>query len=163
MTSLGLSRYALTIGAATALLAGCNASQPLMGAPGATPQYHTPATRGTSGNYKVLYSFQGKPNDGAFPKASLVAVHGTLYGTTVLGGADHIGAVFSVTTSGQEQLLHSFTRAPDGAEPLASLTDVDGTLYGTTRGGGGERRGTIFSVTTGGAEQVLHRFWARET
>ena len=38
MTSLGLGRYALAVGAASALLAGCGGSQPLMGAPGAMPQ-----------------------------------------------------------------------------------------------------------------------------
>lgn len=158
MTSLGLSRYALTIGAAAALLVGCNASQPLIGAPGAAKQESVLAKRGTSANYKVLHSFQGKPNDGAFPHASLVAVHGTLYGTTVLGGADAAGAVFSITSNGDEQLLHSFTKAPDGSHPFASLADVHGTLYGTTIGGGGRERGMIFSVTTAGVEQIVHRF-----
>ena len=33
MKSLGLCRYALTIGAAAALLAGCGGSQPPIGAP----------------------------------------------------------------------------------------------------------------------------------
>ena len=38
MKSLGFSRYALTIGAASALLAACGGSQPPIGAPGAMPQ-----------------------------------------------------------------------------------------------------------------------------
>ena len=38
MKSLGLSRYALAMGAASALLAGCGGSQPPIGAPGAMPQ-----------------------------------------------------------------------------------------------------------------------------
>jgi hypothetical protein len=38
MKSLGLSHYALTIGAASALLAGCGGSQQPIGAPGAIPQ-----------------------------------------------------------------------------------------------------------------------------
>ncbi len=38
MKSLGLSRYALAISAASTLLAGCGGSQPPIGAPGAMPQ-----------------------------------------------------------------------------------------------------------------------------
>jgi hypothetical protein len=37
MKSLGLNRYALTIGAAAAMLVGCGGSQPPIGAPGAKP------------------------------------------------------------------------------------------------------------------------------
>ena len=45
MKSLGLGRYALTLGAAAALLAGCGGSQPPIGAPGAMPQSHPIATQ----------------------------------------------------------------------------------------------------------------------
>ena len=38
MRSLGLGRYALSICAAAAMLAGCGGSQPPIGAPGAMPQ-----------------------------------------------------------------------------------------------------------------------------
>jgi len=44
MKGLGLRRYALTIGAASALLAGCGGSQPLIGAAGAAPQGRTTTT-----------------------------------------------------------------------------------------------------------------------
>jgi hypothetical protein len=40
-----------------------------------------------SGAENVLYSFMGYPNDGAYPGAALVAVNGTLYGTTEFGGS----------------------------------------------------------------------------
>lgn len=40
MKSLGLSRWALAIGTAAALLAGCGGAQPPIGAPGAMPQGH---------------------------------------------------------------------------------------------------------------------------
>jgi hypothetical protein len=39
----------------------------------------------TTGTENVLYSFTGDPN-GAQPTAPLVAVNGTLYGTTAFGG-----------------------------------------------------------------------------
>ena len=44
MKSLGLSRCASAMGAASALLAGCGGAQPPTGAPGASPQGHAVAT-----------------------------------------------------------------------------------------------------------------------
>ena len=49
MKSLGLSRYALAIGAASALLAGCGGSQPPIGAPGAMPQSRATTTQARHG------------------------------------------------------------------------------------------------------------------
>lgn len=48
------------------------------------------------GTEKVLHSFTGYPNDGAAPKAPLIDVGGTLYGTTSNGGADDDGTVFAL-------------------------------------------------------------------
>ena len=158
MRRLGLSLYALTIGGAAALPAGCGGTQPPIVAPGAIPQSRALASRGDSAGYKVLHSFQGKPNDGAFPQASLIDAGGTLYGTTRLGGSDHAGAVFSITKRGKEQLLHSFTKRPDGSRPVASLLDMSDTLYGATYTGGWLARGTVFTITASGAEQVIYRF-----
>ena len=50
----------------------------------------------TGGTEKVLHSF-GKGTDGSNPYAGLIDVNGTLYGTTVYGGAyDYYGTVFSL-------------------------------------------------------------------
>jgi uncharacterized repeat protein (TIGR03803 family) len=46
--------------------------------------------------YKVLYSFRGRHN-GRGPIASLINFGGTLYGTTVYGGARNHGTVFQLT------------------------------------------------------------------
>ncbi|MBV8497672.1 MAG: hypothetical protein JO003_00250 [Candidatus Eremiobacteraeota bacterium] len=115
----------------------------------------------TTGTEKVLYSFGG-PGDGATPLAPLVNVKGTLYGTTYFGGSTGCGSrtcgtIFSVSTTGNERLLHRFAGGSDGAEPSAGLLDVNGTLYGTTTGVFGGM-GTVFSVTAAGKERVLHRF-----
>ncbi len=94
---------------------------------------------------KIVYSFQGAAaSDGAYPKAALINVAGTLYGTTWQGGADGYGTVFKVTTSGTETPLYSFQGpvANDGAYPLAGLIDVGNVLYGTTYGGGAYQYGT---------------------
>jgi uncharacterized repeat protein (TIGR03803 family) len=115
----------------------------------------------TSGTEKVLHSF-GSGNDGGNPVASLVNVGGTLYGTTENGGAYtcgnlKCGTVFSITRSGTEKVLLSFSGS-NGAFPVASLVNVGGTLYGTTEDGGAYKRGTVFSVTTSGTESVVYSF-----
>jgi|HubBroStandDraft_4_1064222.scaffolds.fasta_scaffold00105_9 uncharacterized repeat protein (TIGR03803 family) len=109
----------------------------------------------TTGN-PAIYLFQGQP-DGALPYDGLVDVNGTLYGTTSAGGTSNQGSVFSVTPSGSETILHSFTGS-DGSLPYASLIYVKGKLYGTTYNGGTSGAGTVFSITTSGKEKVLHSF-----
>ena len=111
----------------------------------------------TSGKETVLHSFAGGKRDGGFPEAGLLNVNGTLYGTTLRGGAhceggsQHgCGTVFSVTTSGEETVLHSFGGGSfDGALPRAGLINVKGTLYGTTANGGASGYGTVFALSPG--------------
>ena len=121
--------------------------------------------QGRSRNGELLHSFSGP--DGDYPIAGLIDVKGVLYGTTVSGGegSNGRGTVFSITTSGTENLLHTFAGGPyDGSDPYGNVTYNHGTFYGTTYTGGayrGFRRlggGTVFSVTASGAEKVLHSF-----
>jgi uncharacterized repeat protein (TIGR03803 family) len=165
MRSLGLRHYALAIGTAAALLAGCGGSQPPISAPGAMPQ-----SRSLGGTLSAQTQDTSVP-DGSEPDTRLVALNGKLYGTTRAGGANNQGTVYGITTTGAEQVLHSFAtgcqkakKCADGAIPTG-LVHVTGTLYGTTGGGGvGPCKnpygpngcGTVFSVTTGGAEKVLY-------
>jgi uncharacterized repeat protein (TIGR03803 family) len=106
----------------------------------------------TSGAERIIYRFGGAP-DGQQPVATLTAVNGSLYGTTLYGGtgcgysAQGCGTVFKVTTSGVEQLFHSFDSQPDGADPAAGLTVVAHGLYGTTSLGGSSRSGTVFRIS----------------
>jgi uncharacterized repeat protein (TIGR03803 family) len=107
----------------------------------------------------VLYSFAGSgEGDGEIPEATLINVKGTLYGTTIEGGTDGYGTVFSIAPSGTETVLHSFASSGDGAYPEATLIDVKGTLYGTTMEGGANSFGTVFSIMPSGKEKVLHIF-----
>jgi uncharacterized repeat protein (TIGR03803 family) len=108
-------------------------------------------------DFSVLYSFMGTP-DGELPDAALINVGGTLYGTTLRGGANNYGSVFTITPAGAESVLYSFVSGADGAFPEASLTNVDGALYGTTNLGGVNECGTVFKVTAAGAETVLYAF-----
>lgn len=149
-------RFALAVLAA-ALLTGCALSQPAIGAPGVISQNQALARRDDSSKYEVLYRFRGRRSDGSHPVAPLLNVNGVLYGTTTRAGTRNGGTVFSITTSGAEQILYSFKRIPDGTYPRAGLIDVNGTLYGTTSNGG-DRRGTVFSVSTSGVERILYKF-----
>ena len=116
-----------------------------------------------SGVEKVIYSFESVKYDAQRPEASLIAVNGALYGTTVYGGTYGLGTVFSITPSGVEHVIHSFGSGSDGEEPAAKLLNVKGKLYGTTTAGGGSTNctdgcGTVFEMSTSGAETVLHDF-----
>lgn len=108
------------------------------------------------------YSFKGAP-DGANPDGGLLDVNGTLYGTTASGGVcssseDGCGTVFTISTSGNEQVIYRFQGGDDGAGPNGTLTNSGGTLYGTTQGGETGETGTVFSVTSSGVERALHAF-----
>lgn len=103
------------------------------------------------GKEVVLHTFSGSP-DGAYPIARLIHVNGTLYGTTFLGGdigcygSTGCGTVYSITTGGVEQVIHSFG-VEDGAKPETRLLHDNGTLYGTTTTGGPYGGGTVYSLT----------------
>jgi uncharacterized repeat protein (TIGR03803 family) len=109
--------------------------------------------------------------DGAFPFARLVLLNDKLYGTTVAGGANGKGVVFSVGTNGLNfSVLHHFSPTDlltgtnsDGASPCADLALSGGYLYGTTAAGGAGANGTVFSVSTNGSQFItLHAFTAME-
>jgi uncharacterized repeat protein (TIGR03803 family) len=124
----------------------------------------------------VLYSFKGfSANDGSDPESGLTYFKGVIYGTTSEGGALRgRGTVFSITPSGTETVVHTFTGGDDGAFPEARLIVFNGTLYGTTLLGGGENSasayacakrydsetgfGTVFSITPSGQETIVHAF-----
>jgi uncharacterized repeat protein (TIGR03803 family) len=103
---------------------------------------------------KVLYSFNDKGTGGYSPYAGLILDSvGSLYGTTLNGGAHNSGTVFELTStaggSWMEKVLHSFREnGSDGVNPYAGLIfDAAGNLYGTTAEGGAHDTGTVFEVT----------------
>lgn len=131
-----------------------------------------PAVQGISartfpatGGYKVLYSFKGNP-DGQNPYAGMVAVNGALYGTTELGGKYDFGVLYKVSTSGAEQVLHTFGNAStgDGSEPYGTPIVLNGALYGTTYYGGRAPAdyGTVYKASTAGSEHILCSFTQSE-
>lgn len=122
----------------------------------------------TSGVEKVLHSFgRGSKGlgaeGGAYPNEGVIGIDGTLYGTTVYGGANGAGEVYSMSKTGRTKVLYSFDAPLGGgsAGPNGSLINVNGVLYGTTNGGGAYHdEGTVYSITTDGTVTVLHSFGA---
>jgi uncharacterized repeat protein (TIGR03803 family) len=99
----------------------------------------------TNGSFLPLYSFSGG-SDGAHPTASLMqAKDGWLYGSTSSGGSFGGGTIFRITTSGDFELLYSFS-GDDGVVPGALVEATDGWLYGTTSSGGVSNYGTLFRI-----------------
>jgi uncharacterized repeat protein (TIGR03803 family) len=119
----------------------------------------------TNGKLTTLHSFDG--TDGSGPSAApLQAVFGSIYGTTVYGGANEYplgdGTVFKIT-SGKLMTLYNFCSeadCADGVEPEAGLIQADnGSLYGTTDYGGDPGQGTVFKMNPwNGKLTTLHAF-----
>lgn len=116
----------------------------------------------------LLHVFTGG-NDGKDPSRGdlIFDVAGSLYGTTVLGGAGNYGVVFKLMKSAdggwEEEVLHHFTGSRDGGLPFAGLTfDRSGTLYSTASAGGAYGFGVAFKLALSSKgvwhETVLHAF-----
>ncbi|MBZ5573370.1 MAG: hypothetical protein LAO09_15990 [Acidobacteriia bacterium] len=101
---------------------------------------------------QLLYSFLNYPDDdGARPNGNPILINGTFYGTTLGGGEDEVGTVFSLTPPPQnegawtETLIHVFTRGDDGASPSALIVGPDRKFYGSS-GSGPSRYGLIYRM-----------------
>jgi len=119
-----------------------------------------------SGTETVLHSFVASTGDGIQPLGSLLWRNGLLYGTTYELGPNLRGTVFSITTSGNENILYGFSDKSGGGNPAAGVVDVKGTLYGTTVYGpgtycspSGDGCGTVFALTLSGQETTLKAFY----
>ncbi|MEH1892304.1 MAG: choice-of-anchor tandem repeat GloVer-containing protein [Nostoc sp.] len=79
-----------------------------------------------------------------------------LYGTTRLGGASNVGAIFKVpivtatNPIGAPVLVASFSGA-NGANPKAALTPgaSSGIFYGTASTGGANNKGVVYRLNVG--------------
>jgi uncharacterized repeat protein (TIGR03803 family) len=118
-----------------------------------------------SGTLTTLYSFCSLANctDGQNPEAGLVqTTNGSLYGTTLNGGAYGGGTIYKITPSGTFTTLYSFcslANCADGQNLYSGLVQAtDGDLYGTTHGGGAYGSGTIFAITANGTLTTIYSF-----
>jgi hypothetical protein len=174
MKSLDVGRLALITCAVVALLVGCGGSQPPIGAPptrAISLRQTLPQVSRDAATLHVLYRF--KPGvDAEVPEASLIAVHGVLFGTTASGGQSSCGGnsgcgtAYKVTlskTGVSESLIYNAV-----GYPQAALLAVGDALYGTTEyggysgcGSGSYSCGTLFRLTPSGSSYtsaILHYF-----
>jgi uncharacterized repeat protein (TIGR03803 family) len=137
-----------------------------------------------SEEYSVLHTFSatdanGFNEDGALPGVALTrGPDDTFYGMAAFGGANGNGTVFSVSSSGNFKVLHTFSaldangRNEDGSNPLRTIVvGRDGKLYGTTRLGGPNTCGPQVTISCGVAWvmdrngdhfRVIHNFSVTE-
>lgn len=107
----------------------------------------------TGGGYAqtVLHSFAGG-TDGNNPYCSVyVDAGGSLYGTTISGGASYSGTVFRLVpgTGGSytQNVLYSFTGGTDGGQPYAGVVaDAAGNIWGLDTVGGASNVGAVFEI-----------------
>ncbi len=157
------------------LLAACSGGGMNPAVRGAAPMSAAAraAAQATAG-YKMLYAFKGTP-DGASPYSGLVAVGGTLYGTTLNGSSNYCsqscggnlcylgcGTIFSVNASGTEHVIYNFkgnfNSAQDGSWPFPGMTLLNGSFYGTAASAGAYAHGVVYAADTTGSERVLYSF-----
>jgi uncharacterized repeat protein (TIGR03803 family) len=115
----------------------------------------------TTGEEKILHSFNVYSQDAIYPSAELAVAKSELYGMTYQGGVHELGAIYAVDPkTGSETVAYSFPgSAEDGYSPSGRLLNVRGLLYGTTNAGGANREGTVFSFNPAtGTETVLYSF-----
>jgi uncharacterized repeat protein (TIGR03803 family) len=101
----------------------------------------------TNNGETILHSFGGS-GDGAPPSGGLVGDRaGNLYGTTLQGVKSSFGAVFKLTSSGKETILHNFSGKDGNGPGWCVVRDSKGNLYGTTQYGGAYGGGVVYKVT----------------
>jgi uncharacterized repeat protein (TIGR03803 family) len=111
-------------------------------------------------NFRQGLPFSSYTNkDGVNPRAGLLVVSNTLYGTTSQGGSSSNGTIFALNTDGTGfKTLYSFpptfgfqpTTNSDGANPTCILAVSGDKLYGTTPNGGRFGSGTAFLINRDG-------------
>jgi len=116
---------------------------------------------------RVIYAFNGDDGFDAYAGVTLDG-SGTLYGTTLSGGASGSGLVFQLTrdhqNTWQETILYDFPDQSGG--PLGGVTlDNKGNIYGTAINSGEYGYGSVFELArpqvgedAGWAETTLYSF-----
>jgi uncharacterized repeat protein (TIGR03803 family) len=101
--------------------------------------------------YTTLYQFSGASN-GSNPFGSLVINGADMYGMTSSGGANNLGCIFKILTSGSGYTkMMDFSGATNGSTPYGSFALSGSTLYGMTALGGANNSGCLFKINTDGS------------
>jgi uncharacterized repeat protein (TIGR03803 family) len=117
-----------------------------------------------AGSGDLLYAFTNG-SDGAQPSGALaLAPNGLLYGTADNGANGGNGVVYTITTGGDFNVIHTLNsnETLEGKGPNGSLVlGPDGqTFYGMTNAGGLNNNGVVYSVSLTGGFTKLRSFTA---
>jgi uncharacterized repeat protein (TIGR03803 family) len=106
----------------------------------------------TGSGYAVDHFFNGAKTDGNDPQNDAMTLVGNvLYGTTLTGGHNNTGAIFSISDDGlvySTPLVFDFPASGVknySAQPFSSFDEVGGLLYGMTSVGGKSGNGAIYT------------------
>jgi len=112
-------------------------------------------------SYSIDHVFADNSDDGADPRHdAMTPFKNLLYGTTLTGGANNSGIIFSIGQDGTGyQVLMSFAKC-SGDESHSCFVVANDLLYGMTAHGGDNDQGVIFSFNPAGRrlrrQQRLH-------
>ncbi|MEL6535353.1 MAG: choice-of-anchor tandem repeat GloVer-containing protein [Bacteroidota bacterium] len=96
-------------------------------------------------DFQVHYHFD-ENSDGDNPRGKLVPYNGKLYGLTWKGGANEVGTLYSIDTTGENvQILVEFSEESGRSPSNAAMLLVGDTLYGVLPDGGSAGKGAAFS------------------
>ncbi len=101
-------------------------------------------------NTFVVFPLSG--GNGCLPLSDLLYSSGALFGSTIEGGANSLGALFKFTAKESrvtQTILYNFcqqTNCADGSIPNGSPTVRNGQLYGATEQGGLYNLGVIYQI-----------------
>lgn len=132
---------------------------------GGTNQSGTIFSITSGGTFTTLANLDSS-STGRQPTGRLFAdALGTIYGTTMNGGALGGGAVFSLTSAGSLTTLANFRLLDQSFMEEDNIflagniaLNASGIIYGTTTAGGANNAGTLFSLTPGGTMTTLASF-----
>ena len=115
----------------------------------------------STGKLTILHSFIGGTTDGCnVLGVPFMDGNGNFYGTTSSCGTSSLGTVWTVSSNGNETVLHSFAGGTtDGEYPLAGvIVDASGNIYGNTETGGASNVGTVYEISPNGTFTLVHSF-----
>ncbi|HEY5750501.1 MAG TPA: choice-of-anchor tandem repeat GloVer-containing protein [Chryseolinea sp.] len=102
--------------------------------------------------FAKLIEFDGTAHGASPASTLLMGSDAKIYGMAQAGGANSVGAIFSLNADGSNfTRLFDFDNTTTGGSPTGELTEgSDGLLYGMTTTGGANSFGTAFSIQKNG-------------
>ncbi len=101
------------------------------------------------GKFSVLYRFTTAITQPDFNSHLLLGPEDSLYGSNGIGGANNIGFIFKVSSSGFSTVASfpSDVNREWGIMPQGVVMDSSGNFYGTMLEDGTDLQGTVFQVS----------------